>query len=268
MSDVDPELCYQRGSIAFPTIQWSYDAFAASWSSACVRDPALRGDEEDFLRLACIDGRPGAAEVFERQYFGTLREVIQRLCGNDDMTEMALQRLREKLLLPAASKLVAYSSSGSFRAWLRVVATRVALDTARQFGADPRVERDLSDRLQDLATSPEERVVRHDLRKLFASALRTAIQTLPERERQALHMHVALDWSVTQIGRAFRVHRATAARWLVSAKEQINRQLVSELEAKAQLESGDALGFFRDVRSRLDLSLSRIFETAEASDAG
>src|SRR5690606_23055138 len=131
----------------------------------------------------------------------------------------------------------------------------------------PRLDRDLSDRLQDLATNPEERVLRHDLREVFAAALRTAVLALPERERQALHMHVALDWSVTQIGRAFQVHRATAARWLVSAKEQINRQLLSELEAKAQLDSGDALGFFRDVRSRLDLRLSRIFETAGIDDA-
>ncbi len=264
MTVADPSHCFAAGTSAFPSIEWSPEAFALVWEGAKARDPDLRSSAEDYLRLACLAGCPGAAEAFESQYFGVLREVVQRICPDSDATEMTLQRLREKLLMPASSKLAAYASSGSFRAWLRVVATRAALDTTRQLGTSPRWDQDLSERLRDLATSPEERLVRHDLRELFHASLRSAVQQLPERERQALHMHVALDWSVTQIGRAFAVHRATAARWLISAKEQINRHLMKELEAKAQLDATDAIGFFRDVRSRLELSLSRIFETEDA----
>lgn len=258
--------CYEEGTSRYPGIDWPVEDFAATWSAALVHDPALQGTTDDFVRLACLTGRKGAAEVFEREYLRGLRELIQRTCGSVDATESTMQLLREKLLMPGSPKLAAYVSSGSFRAWLKVVAARTALDTIRQANARFRLHCDLSERLRDMATDPEGKMMREDQRAAFHDALRSAIARLPDKERQALRMHIVLDWNVTQIGRAFSVHRATAARWLITAKEQLNQALRGELEARARLAPDDAIGFFRDVRSRLDLSLSRVFATAGITD--
>jgi RNA polymerase sigma-70 factor, ECF subfamily len=260
-SNADPAVaaqrCFREGSARFPLIEWEERDFLAAWEQYSHLGFNTERVEDDYVRLACLRGRPGAAEVLDEAYLLPLSEGINRICQSPDRTDGVLQNLREKLLLPASSRLLAYRAPGNFRAWLKVVATSLALDVARELGIKRRREVELDERLEALAAGPEEQYMRAELREAFRGALRAAVKRLPERERQALRMHLVAGWSTAQIGRVFSVSKATAARWLIAAKDQLHVLLCAELAAN---HAENAL-ILEDMPSRLDISLSGLFQT-------
>src|SRR5688572_11678454 len=133
---VQAGLVYRAGAKAHPEIVWCWEEFVQHWPRYGSADSARPPDEHDYVRAACLENRPGAVRVLEEKYLQPLRPVVARICRSEDVEDLALQRLREKLLLPPAPRLRIYQSTGSFKAWLRVVATRTALDVARRHQID------------------------------------------------------------------------------------------------------------------------------------
>ncbi len=217
---------------------------------------------DDYVRLACLAAVPGAAEVFAREYLTPLRPTLARICQSEEETETALQDVREKLLLPPMSRLESYQPSGRLRAWLRVLATRTAIDRTRGRRAQRRREITLEEYLETSALAPEDQYLLREWSTEVRGALRRAVKRLPSRERQALRMHLVLGWSVTVIGRALSVHRATAARWIATAKTQLASLAKEELTAELGT-STDPKELFADLPSQLDLSLSQVFRTTQ-----
>jgi RNA polymerase sigma-70 factor (ECF subfamily) len=247
--------CYRLGTQRFPDISWPWAEFAVAWSSAGEGRP---GTAEEFLRLACLRGLPGAAAALDREFLRPLRPVLRRICRSEDLTDTALQELRTKLLLPPAPRLDSYKPTSSLRAWLSVVATRTALDVVRRSAVHERHEVELEEQLAAMTEQPEQRVLGAEQRALLAAALRAAVRRLPHEQRFALRMHVTANWNIAQIGRVFSVHRATVARWLLAAKEALRGTLREELE---RLAPGPADAALSSLPSQLDVSLSRVFAT-------
>lgn len=255
------ERCYREGSRILPEIRWSEIEFVSAWSRHAAGGYGAERAEDDYVRLACLEERPGAAEALERAYLRPLAPRIALICRTEEATEAALQRLREKLLLPPAARLASFRATGSFRAWLKVLAVRTALDVARKLGVEAAREVELDERIEALVAGPEELYLGAELRQAFRDSLRAAVLRLPERERYTLRMHLVAGWNITQIGRVFSVHKATAARWLVSAKEQLRDALKAELgERLGTTALGDSR-LLEELPSRLDLSLSSVFLT-------
>jgi RNA polymerase sigma-70 factor (ECF subfamily) len=63
----------------------------------------------------------------------------------------------------------------------------------------------------------------------FQKALRDAVAALSAQERNVLRMHVTGQCSIDEIGRAYNVHRATAARWLDRSRARIYETVRQEL---------------------------------------
>ncbi len=257
----ESERCFREGSGRFPQIEWDEGDFFAVWEQYSHLGFNADRVEDDYVRLACLRSRPGAAEVLNEVYLVPLTNGIDRICQSPELTDGVLQKLREKLLLPPTPRLLAYRAPGNFRAWLRVVATSLALDVARELGIKRRREVELDEQLEALAAGPEEQYVRAELQAAFREALRAAVKGLRQRERQVLRMHLVAGWNITQIGRVFSVNKSTAARWLVAAKDQLHELICADLSRRLGTSNGADSLVFQEMPSRLDINLRSLFQT-------
>lgn len=268
-SDVGMNDCaaavYRVGCSAFSRIQWSETDFAVAWSRFGAEVPSEAAAMlDEYLRVACLARAPGSVETLEAQFIGPLRPVLERRCGDRQLVDDALQNLRQKLLLGDSPRLETYQSTGHLRAWLQVVGVRVCQDLARQRGARWARESALKDDWPASTGALDARVEREELDGLFVEALREVIRSLPPRERYALRMHVLAGWNVTQIGEALGIHRASAARWIVAAKDKINASVRALLAERLELDK-DELNRVLDLFStQLNVRLTRLFETTPA----
>jgi RNA polymerase sigma-70 factor, ECF subfamily len=268
------DACYASGHAAFPRIVWSEPDFRREclrrWAGQRAEDLESRlapgrGCAEEYLVLACLELRPGAVETLDHEYISTLKGRVRRICPHPDMVDDVLQTVREKVLSPPEPSLSLYENRGHLSAWLTIIAVRTALDIARRARLPSGQLAELDDQLMALATSPESEYLSQEVQAAFRTELREAIQRLPPKHRFALKMQLVGGWSIDQIGRALSTHRATAARWLVSAREQLEQDVRQQLGARLGLNEREIACLLGQMRSQLEVRLSQLFRTAEHS---
>ncbi|HSU39420.1 MAG TPA: sigma factor-like helix-turn-helix DNA-binding protein, partial [Polyangiaceae bacterium] len=146
------------------------------------------------------------------------------------------------------------------QAWVRVTATRAALDRCRALGLSTARETELTDRLAAPWPGMELLISRARYGAAFQRALRDTVAGLPARERNALRMHVCGRCSIDEIGRAYGVHRATAARWLERARLAIREGVRGGLSRGGiELTESEYSSLARGMASQLELRLSGSF---------
>lgn len=170
------------------------------------------------------------------------------------------QRLREKLVVGRG--LERYAGRGGLFPFLKAAAAREAITWLREQSARHKGPTDDGDAeleaLAERAADPERRAVQVEHRALFKESFAAAVAALAPRERTLLRQHLLDGLTVDALAPLYRVHRATAARWLVAVREKVLAATQAELAARAGIR-GDALpGLLTAIRSRLDLSLSRV----------
>jgi RNA polymerase sigma-70 factor, ECF subfamily len=95
--------------------------------------------------------------------------------------------------------------------------------------------------------------------------LRDAVSGLSRQERNVLRMHVTGHCSIDEIGRAYNVHRATAARWLDRTRTRIYEEVRRELCVKrANLTASEFKSLATMMGNELELSLTRSSERPSA----
>ncbi|HEV8548674.1 MAG TPA: sigma factor, partial [Polyangiaceae bacterium] len=124
------------GQRQWPLVELAYDAFERHWQSLLGdRGPDAAGDGADlFLSCACVEGDAEALRVFERETRPVARAAITRIRRDQEFVEDCLQDLWEKLLWGPNAKIKKYAGRGALKAWVRVTATRAALDRCRALG--------------------------------------------------------------------------------------------------------------------------------------
>lgn len=258
--------CYRIGQTTFEKIAWPVDAFLAAWNETWPEPPATDASSDaalrdEYLRLACLRGAAGAVETLEDMYVQPLEATLTKRGSDKELVQETLQAVRHKLLLGDSPALASYTSTGHLRAWLQVVATRALQDLARQRGVRWSKQATLAEQLVSPDNGPDLRLQKSELDAIFVAALREVIQSLPQREKYALRMHVLAGWNVSQIGEAMSTHRATAARWIAAAKERINQNVRLKLKERLGLTKGELEQIFSLLSTHLDVRLSRVFET-------
>ncbi len=173
------------------------------------------------------------------------------------------QRLREKLVVGRG--LERFAGRGSLLSFLKAAAAREAITWLREQSARHKGPTDEGDAeleaLAERAADPERRAVQAQHRALFKESFAAAVAALSARERTLLRQHLLDGLTVDALAPLYRVHRATAARWLAAVREKVLASTQAELEARAGIR-GEALPeLLSAIRSRLDLSLSRVLET-------
>jgi len=250
---------------AHPTVGVDGEAFARHLLRHHGADAAAiavaRGSDL-YLALGCGLGDPAALDRLQRDHFSEVPAFVAHVGLSPSALADFLQDLRVRLLTPRSghAKILDFSGRGPLGGWLRVSAVRLALT----LGAKESSHRGDSNEIVAAAASehdPELLLARLHVRKAFKSAFEASIASIDREERTVLRMHFVDGLTIDEIGRAYGVHRATAARWLASGREKIASLTRKHLRRSLKLErESDLDTMLRLVDSQLDLSLGRVLE--------
>jgi RNA polymerase sigma-70 factor (ECF subfamily) len=261
MSDETWRRAHEAARTAWPEVALPFDAFRAHGRRLGLPDaPTEPHLAETYLVCAALAGNRVALEVLETRFLAPARASIRRIHAEPDFVDEALQELRQKLLVGPEPRLLRYLGRSPLEGWIRVTATRLAFDLARQrvFGADEAG----GDKLEQIAAEVPDAdlaLLKRKLGESFQRALRAALDSLEPRERNVLRMHLGQGLSIDDIARPHRVHRATAARWLNDIKrkvfEIVRAQIVGQYGPMNTTDLDSLAGL---VRSQLHVSLARL----------
>jgi RNA polymerase sigma-70 factor (ECF subfamily) len=252
---------------AWPTVDLATEHFIAHLADrlpdAADLESALRAmhTADLYLACACLRGDAGAVAAFDAHCLSVVDRALARLGIDGDAVNEVKQRLRRSLLVAddGQPRIAGFAGRGDLRSWLRVLAIHEALAIAR------RAQRDIAadeDRLVDLAcvgASPELEYFKRVYRREFEIAFREAVHSLSDRDRILVRQHFLDGVSVNDIGRLYRVHRATAGRWLDRARDALLAATRDRLMARLDVPPAELESILRLVLSQLEISLRPLF---------
>jgi RNA polymerase sigma-70 factor (ECF subfamily) len=226
-----------------------------------VTDTPLFTDDLAFAK-ACADGDTAAVAELETLLGSQISANLRSMgLGEADIAEV-LQDVRVKLLVPGESpaKIATYSGRAPLRGWLRIVATRAALDRFRRTPAQAGSSDDLVEAAAT-ADSPELELFRKKYHAEFKQAFEAAVASLDVRERNCLRHYFVDGLTTEEIGTLYGVHKSTAHRWVEAARDLVTKRTRNNFQELAKLAPGELDSILRLLRSQLDLSLTRnLFE--------
>jgi RNA polymerase sigma-70 factor (ECF subfamily) len=249
---------YETARKAWPTIDLGRDAFLHHVVERSVGVPDAAAAADLYLACACSRGHGAALEVFSSRYLGSLAAALRRFDPSPAFADDVAQALRETLLVPRGSappRIADYRGRGTLFAWVRIAATRVALRMRRR-------ERSNLAEAGDEAMAPDlpadVAYLKTRYRGDFEAALRAALAALSGRSRTLLRLHHLEGLSIDTIGAHYRVHRATAARWVAAARRELletTRRCASE---RLGFSGTEMVSLMRVVASQIDVSLRQL----------
>lgn len=222
---------------------WPRLAVADDLFTAFVAERAASADAEIvaalpladlYLACACARKDPQAIEAFEARYASELRATHARMRDAPLDADETLQRIRQKLFLDAPPGIAGYAGRGSLLAWLRVITTRVLLNARERETKERAASGDFFDAMVAGDDGAELALLKKSIAQELRVALLGALEALTNREKSLLRYAYCDARSVDDIAMVFRVHRATAARWVVKARER----LVEETHARLREQLG------------------------------
>jgi RNA polymerase sigma-70 factor (ECF subfamily) len=213
------------------------------------------------LAIACEHGN----ELAIRRFQSELLDEVDACARNVRASPVQADEVRSHILAllfvgdgtrPAALR--SYSGRGDLRSYLRVIATR---ELIRVIGVERRElaspAESFLDRLAP-ASDVEVGYLREAYRADVDAAMRVALQTLPDDARALLRYSLIDGWTVDRIGTLYGVHRATAARRVAAARDQLAAAIRLELSTRLVIPIEEVDSVVRLVQSRIDVSLSRL----------
>lgn len=251
---------------AWPSLKLDPDKLAAfvgprlagpDLESALVTLPA--GDVA--IAAACVAQDPLAHAAFD----SILTEVDaagSSTRASKDLVDEVKQLLRVQLLVAKDGKppgIAGYKGKGPLRGWVRITATRELIrhlkKASREMPAS--TDRQLEEVLGAGTDDPVLERLKSEYRAQFATALREAIAELDAEDRTLLRQSIVDKLSIDELGAAYGVHRATAARWLTRARGALVAATRDRLAAKLSMPVDEIDSVIRLVQSRLDASVVR-----------
>jgi RNA polymerase sigma-70 factor (ECF subfamily) len=218
-------------------------------SARTMRMPEL------YLACACTHGDPTAMARFEELYFGEVDAAFRRFDSLPISRDEARQRMREKIFLTKPPALLGYAGHGDLRGWLRAATLHALLNVATRETRETPTDDRFFDAVIDAGATAEAAYLKRACRSEFEDAFRAAVERLSNRERSLLRYAFTDGMNVDQIGAAFRVHRATAARWVAHARAKLVDETKAELVTRLQISQVDAESILRAALSGVSGSL-------------
>ena len=257
---------FERGCAAWPDIRVDPSVFEIFLHERGGPESWVLHASDLYLVCACLAGDPRAIGRMDAAYLHGLDEVLMRGDVPADTAREVQGILREALFLPkgeAPPRLVRYSGAGDLRGWLRVVAVREALDLMRKQKKEIPLPQSLADALPLQADDPELALLKQRYKHEFRVAFEEALAKLSARERNLLRNQLLHDMTVDRIGAIYRVHRATAARWVDAARSRLILEVHAGLMRRLAADAGDVESIMRLIRSQVDVSLRRVLQDQE-----
>lgn len=242
----------------------------AALPSPCTTEAVREVQLAELLLLAaCVAGQRAALETFDARYVRPTATRVCRQYSHLDSAELA-QSIRERLLVgDGLKRLSSWRGRGPLSAWLRSVATRIALNALPRDAAlslDEREWKDAVDRLTS-PSNPEFALLEKSRQTELRAALREALRRLPRREKMVLRLHVFQSLSTEQLARMFNVNGATVRRWIQGARTIVLENVRSMLSHTTHWSTSQLDSALAGI-SRLDLGLSALGAPGGAASSG
>jgi RNA polymerase sigma-70 factor, ECF subfamily len=269
-----------QGRTAWPDLELSADAFLPYLAARLPDDvdPArpLEGLRvtDLYLACACAQGLVGAVERFEAAFGLEIKQALTRFKITDETIDEVRQAVRHLLFVarpdgrpPLITK---YSGCGRLRNWACVTASREAIALFRRSQVELPTDGNLLTALADaeVEADPELRHMKAHYRAEFKLAFAQAMTALSARDRTLLRYQYLDGLNIDAIGSIYRVHRATAARWLARARKQILAQTRQALMRNIQVDRSEFDSIMRLIQSRLDVTLRRFLTSSGGGGGG
>jgi RNA polymerase sigma-70 factor (ECF subfamily) len=212
-----------------------------------------------YLAAALAARDPQALAIAESELIPSVRRAAAGVDGNAAFIDEVVQRVREKLLVgdPAgAPGIASYCGRGPLGRWVRVIATRVAVDLKRK---DARIEDD-ADAIEELPApdDPELALVWQTSAEHCKRALTAAFEALSKRDRTLLRQRYLDGLDINALGRIYGVHPSTAFRWVQQIEQKLATSTRTALMEQLALSESQVHSLERLVASQLHVSMTRL----------
>ena len=261
MSDEAITAAWEAGRVDWPGVELAYERYATH-----VRELDYAKFPGDlYLAAACLAGDTAALQAFDREILESARKAVGAIDSSREFVDEAVQRLRATLMVGEDPRLAHYAGRGPLRAWVGIAAARTALMMRRSQKRAREVSLDDDEWTSTLATistnNPELELLKRQYADAFAVALRDAVRGLEGRLRSALRMSFVDALSIDEIGAVYAVHRATAARWIQRACDEVFAATRTLLADRLALSGTELDRMTALVQSQLDVSISQLLVT-------
>jgi RNA polymerase sigma-70 factor (ECF subfamily) len=226
---------------------------------ATLRDLHELHVDDLYLACACASGDDVAIRAFEHELMPELRAAVATIDRSGEHRDDILQQVRTRLFVAEGNhppRIADYSGRGRLFSWLRVVVVREALSLVRKPKREVAMDEVPEAAIDDLELGVFKGLYQEEFKQAFA----TAVGELSARERTLLRLHLIDKLSIDEIGAAHRTHRTSAARWLREIRAKLAVRTRDLLATSLRLHDQDLDSVMRLVRSRLELSVSRLLQ--------
>lgn len=262
---------YEQTRRAWPAVTLAFETFAAHLDRLYLTGPPDLAHAADlYLACACGQGDARALAILEESYLTPARGALLRLDQGAEFIDDVMQELRTRLLLGERRRILHYAGRGPLIAWLRIAATRIAIDLLR--ASKPAAAADTSeiDELPQADLGPEVQMLREAYQDLFKEALSATVRELSVADRTLLRRHLADKLTLEEIARPYGVHPATIARRLASIRQEISESVRRRLAAGHRDQGGATSleSVAHAIRSEVQISLTALLASRPPGAAG
>ena len=249
----------------WPELAVDPDAFAQFLETRDAADPTHAADL--YLASACVSVDPAALTAFDRRYLADVERISAASILPPTSSTRFARRYGSTSLRASGRALPRTSGRGSLASWLRVAALRIASNLRRAAGTRYRLEERGSEPAA-LPTDPELALIRRRYAAPFERALAGSFASLDERDRNLLRLHLLDGLGIHELAPLFRVHRATAARWLQAARAHLKERVLDRLRTELRVNERELQSLVRVVESHLEISLRTFFRSGPTAANG
>jgi RNA polymerase sigma-70 factor (ECF subfamily) len=249
-----------RARGAWPGVDLPDAAFAAALAARLPHeglvDVATLQLADLYLAEACVQRDPSACAAFSELVERAIAKPVGAIVGSAAGVEDIRQQVCQRLLVPidGSPRIANYNGTVKLATWVRVIATRIAIDERRRRAKDRQLEDTLVESLEADAAHPELQELKVKYRDRFKAAITAAVTALSERDRSILRFTVEHGLTADEVGRIYNVHRVTVARWLRRIRDVLTERMVQELA----VEPAELASMWRLLRSQVSLSVVRL----------
>ncbi len=225
-------------------------------------DPATAApDRLDDLTLswACTQGAAAAVAAFSRDHAALIRTVGSRVLDPEALDDFG-QRVLTHLLVSEPQivpRIGHYGGRGPLRAFVRMVASRLAIDVRRADGKGSMRIADLDGQILE-QLDPAEALESSEAKALLSEALARALRALRPVERRALRLRYVLGLSVARTAEALAIHEVSVSRLISRVRARVLEDVQQQLATAGGAPARDA---WAALARSLDMSLARWLRT-------
>jgi RNA polymerase sigma-70 factor (ECF subfamily) len=183
---------------------------------------SLERDAELMLRVR--DGCITSFQLLLERHRGPVIHFLYRMVQNQGVAE----ELAQEVFLRVYRSRLTYEPTAKFTTWMFRIATHLALNHLRdgknekgQQSLDAEVADGIARQVPDRGPTPEQTMVR----EARMEEIRSAIRTLPDKQRSAVLMHKYQEMEYTQIAGALECSESAVKSLLFRAYETLRARL-------------------------------------------